>query len=350
MHTLRDFDFHLPEELIAQRPASPRDQARLLVYDRATKSIRDDIFRNVGNYLPAESTIVLNNSRVEKARMVFDRTEVFILRTANDRTIEALVRPGRKFKLGKTIELSAGLSAKTTHIQEDGVRTLELDPPLSDPRWEPFRLTPFPPYIAQNEDLSEEYQTVYAKDEGSKAAPTAGLHFTEELLERLSAAGHPFAELTLHVGMGTFAPVKSENIDEHIMHSEWYSISDETTRRLNAAKHITAVGTTSARVLESVIKPVGNPGDLSPWNSRSGTSQTSRRHFPPGSGTTDIFIRPGYRYRAVDALITNFHLPKSTLLMLVAALTGHDEMHRIYRHAIAEGYRFYSFGDAMLLL
>ncbi|MDX1672341.1 MAG: tRNA preQ1(34) S-adenosylmethionine ribosyltransferase-isomerase QueA, partial [Balneolaceae bacterium] len=211
------------------------------------------------------------------------------------------------------------------------IRTLRMDPGLDDAIYDDYKFTPFPPYIEQDESLSDEYQTVYAQDLGSKAAPTAGLHFTDQLMEtiRNSNTVH-WAELTLHVGLGTFAPVKVERIEEHVMHSEWYELDDETVDQLNRAKHLTAVGTTSVRVLESCVK--------------------DNRRYEPEKGETDIFIRPGYSFRAVDALITNFHLPKSTLLMLVAAFTGYDEMRRIYRHAVEEQYRFYSFGDAMLIL
>ncbi len=334
MH-LNDFDFDLPEELIAQSPASPRDSARLLVYHRETQKITDDIFRNLGRHLPPQSTIVLNNSKVEKSRLLFGNTEIFIVRQVNDRTVEAMVRPGKKFKAGKNVALTPTLSAKVTHVHDDGLRTLVMDPPLSESEWEEFRLTPFPPYIAQNESLASEYQTVYARDEGSKAAPTAGLHFTETLLKSLRNDGFQLAELTLHVGLGTFAPVKTDTITDHKMHDEWFSLSPETAKTLSEATHITAIGTTSARTLESI----------------SGKDPDSRlRSFRAGSGSTDIFIYPGYRFKAVDALVTNFHLPKSTLLMLVSALTGLEELHRIYRHAISEKYRFYSFGDAMLII
>lgn len=347
MHTINDFDFHLPEHLIAQRPASPRDHARLLVYNRATRSITDDVFFNIGTWLPQDTTLVLNNSKVEKARMVFGNTEIFVLRQLNDTTAEALVRPGKKFRPGKTVELAPGLQATTLDVQEDGVRTLQLHPSLTEPVWEPHRLTPFPPYIAQDESLADEYQTVYAKDEGSKAAPTAGLHFTTELLDSLSSSGRTIAELTLHVGMGTFAPVKVDRIEDHIMHSEWYSLNADEAAKLNRARHITAVGTTSSRTLEAIVKSTVSGGAA---GTGTGAAPDTGRTFEAGSGSTDIFITPGYTYRGVDALITNFHLPKSTLLMLVSALTGIDEMHRIYAHAIAAEYRFYSFGDAMLIL
>jgi S-adenosylmethionine:tRNA ribosyltransferase-isomerase len=380
MYKLSDFDFHLPDDLIAQRPASPRDHARLLVYDRRDRSIRDDYFYNLDLYLPKNSTIVLNNSRVEKARIVIDNVEIFVLRQMNTNHAEALVRPGKKFRKDKVFSPVQGIEIKTLEVQDDGVRIIHVSPEFDNPVWDQYRLTPFPPYIAQNEDLSEEYQTVYAKDEGSKAAPTAGLHFTDELLSALRSAGHPTLELTLHVGLGTFAPVKSESIDDHIMHSEWFSIHPKTAQNLFEAEHITAVGTTSARTLESIVsggyltgQNQGNNSsetsnldfsllkysgvtDTSGATVTSGTlsatspSGTPNRRFIAGSGSTDIFIKPGYQFKAVDSLITNFHLPKSTLLMLISALTGIDEMHRIYSHAISQKYRFYSFGDAMLII
>ncbi len=334
-YTLSDFDYDLPEELIAQEPANPRDHARLLIYDRETKEITDDIFYNIQQYLPEDTTLVLNNSKVEKCRLLFDegKKEIFILDTVNDTTVRALVRPGKKFKKGKTVQLTDEIKAAVLNIDEEGIRTLQLEPSLNSNVYEPHRHTPFPPYIEQDESLSEEYQTVYARNHksgGSKAAPTAGLHFTDGLLEKLRKSGIEQAEVTLHVGLGTFAPVKTETIEEHTMHSEWFKLTAQTAQQLNRANHITAVGTTSVRVLESCL-------------------QDSNR-FSSTAMDTDIFIRPGYHFKATDALITNFHLPKSTLLMLVAAFTGYDEMKKIYQHAIDEEYRFYSFGDAMLIL
>ncbi|HEU5004781.1 MAG TPA: tRNA preQ1(34) S-adenosylmethionine ribosyltransferase-isomerase QueA [Candidatus Saccharimonadales bacterium] len=324
---LSDFDFELPSELIAQTPARPRNHARLLIYDRQTKQIIDDYFYNLEKYLPIETTLVLNNSKVEKARLRFGNAEIFVLETVNPDTVRALVKPGRKFKLGKIAELANGLSAETINIDEAGIRTLKLSKNIDDPAFDDFRLTPLPPYIKQDESLADEYQTVYADPLGSKAAPTAGLHFTNEQLDGIKKT-HDVAELTLHVGLGTFAPVKSEDIDEHVMHHEWYEVTTETAGILNKATHITAVGTTSARTLESLDRP-----------------------FKACSGVTNIFIKPGYEFKNVDAIITNFHLPKSTLLMMISALLGSiDELHRIYKHAIDSQYRFYSFGDAMLIL
>lgn len=331
-YTLSDFDYLLPDELIAQEPVRPRDHSRLLVYNRSDKSITDDYFYNLGKYLEESTTLVVNNSKVEKCRLLFDggSKEIFVVNTLNDHTVEALVRPGKKFKKGKIIRLTDDLAVKVLKVGKDGIRTLNLNHSLNDPVFDPFRATPFPPYIEQNEALSEEYQTVFARDKGSKAAPTAGLHFTDELIDKLKDHGFGWQEVTLHVSLGTFAPVKVENLDDHIMHSEWYQIGEETTKGLNKSNHITAVGTTSIRVLESAVNEDGK--------------------FTAGSGETDIFIKPGYRFKAVDSLITNFHLPKSTLLMLVAAMMGFEEMHRVYKHAIKEKYRFYSFGDGMLIL
>ena len=328
--TLSDFDYHLPEELIAQKPASPRDHARLLVYDRSSQTITDDYFYNVLKYLPVETTLVVNNSKVEKARLLFGNKEVFIVQSRNNNTVEAMVRPGRKFKLGETVSLTDTIHATISHIADDGLRTLIFNKNLDDPAFEPFRRTPFPPYIRQNEKLASEYQTVYALDTGSKAAPTAGLHFTKKLLREIKASGIDIAEVTLHVGLGTFAPVKTENIDEHHLHSEWFEINKPTAELLNKSQHLTAVGTTSVRVLESSVYP--------------------NRHFEPTRTNTEIFIKPGYPFQSVDSLITNFHLPKSTLLMLVAAFMGYQPMRDVYEHAIREAYRFYSFGDAMLIL
>ncbi|TVQ74876.1 MAG: tRNA preQ1(34) S-adenosylmethionine ribosyltransferase-isomerase QueA [Balneolaceae bacterium] len=362
--SLSDFDYDLPESRIAQKPADPRDHSRLLVYNRQDKSITDDLFLHLPKYLPGNSLLVINNSRVEKARLVFGKKEVFVTRTMDPFTVEAMIRPGRAFRNGRTLVLAdvsaenvdskavsgtgaEPIRAEVLDIAEDGLRTLRFNYPVNDPVFEPYRRTPFPPYIRPDETLSDRYQTVYARDDGSKAAPTAGLHFTDRLFRALSQKSIETVELTLHVGLGTFAPVKTENIDEHKMHSEWFRISNEAAGKLNRASHVTAVGTTSARVLESAA------GGRLAAHTPMGTvpSESLRfRNFKPVEGDTDIFITPGYRFRAVDALITNFHLPKSTLLMMIAAFTGIDEMRRIYEHAIREKYRFYSFGDAMLLL
>jgi S-adenosylmethionine:tRNA ribosyltransferase-isomerase len=250
---LSDFDYHLPPDLIAQEPATPRDHSRLLVFERATGRITDDHFYNLPSHLMPGTTLVMNNSRVEKARLLFGNTEVFILRQFGTDTVEALVRPGRKFRPGRTTTLTDGISVETLAMEEDGTRRIRFNLNLDDPRIDPFRFTPFPPYIRQNEELASRYQTVIARHDGSKAAPTAGLHFTGELLVRLAAMGILKAEITLHVGLGTFAPVKTENVDEHRLHEERYLISRDAAEQLNGASHITAVGTTTARVLESAV-------------------------------------------------------------------------------------------------
>lgn len=430
-YKLSDFDYDLPDEYIAQEPAEPRDHAGLLVYDRSDGSITDDYFYNILDYLPSDTTLVMNNSKVEKCRLLFDNKEIFVLESLDEYRVRAMVRPGKKFKEGREVVLwepeeeskvsgnadqselnsSSGkrdhtqkesnsriqrnnrkadsgdgqlkgnkgesqsygkdphsensnnsnqiskslskadgsaesaaskhesdeaaqgheaITARVDSIEEDGIRRLTLSHPVDDPALDEFRYTPFPPYLQQDESLSDQYQTVFAKNRGSRAAPTAGLHFTENLLEHIDRSPVARTEVTLHVGLGTFAPVKTENIDDHDMHSEWFRISRETADRLNAANHITTVGTTSVRVLETCLR--------------------EQDQFEPISRETDIFIRPGFTFNAVDALITNFHLPKSTLLMLVAAFMGYDEMRRVYAHAIRENYRFYSFGDAMLIL
>lgn len=329
---LDEFDYNLPEELIAQKPATPRDHSRLLVYDRSSKKITDDYFYNIGDYLPDDTSLVVNNSKVEKCRLLFNngKMEIFVTKAMNDKTVEAMVRPGKKFKPGKKTELAAQLSAETLDITEDGLRIIQLSHSLDDPRFESFKYTPFPPYIKRDESLSDRYQTVYAKDQGSKAAPTAGLHFTPGLIEKLNKQGIKKKEVTLHVGLGTFAPVKADKIEDHIMHSEWFQITKNQADALNQSKSITAVGTTSVRVLESAPKDKGK--------------------FKACSGDTDIFITPGYQFKSVDHLITNFHLPKSTLLMLVSAFSSLEEVKKIYNHAVEDKYRFYSFGDAMLIL
>jgi S-adenosylmethionine:tRNA ribosyltransferase-isomerase len=322
---LSDFDFELPKELIAQQPARPRNHSRLLIYDRATGNISDDFFHNLDMYLLEDTTLVLNDSKVEKSRLRIGSIEIFVLDTLNPTTIKALVRPGRKFKLGHSLK-AGPLQATTTAVDSDGIRTLSLNIPINDKFLDEYRLTPLPPYIKQDESLSGDYQTVFARPLGSKAAPTAGLHFTKKQLADIEKT-HPVVKLTLHVGIGTFAPVKEEDISKHHMHAEQYFISQPAADELNKSKHITAVGTTSLRCLES-----------------------AGPKFSESNGWTDIFITPGYKFHTIDSLVTNFHLPNSTLLMLVAAMTGVEELQRIYKHAVDNGYRFYSFGDAMLVI
>lgn len=321
-------DFTVPEKLIAQTPASPRDGARLLVYDRHSKTITDAVFRDVLDYLPADTTVVVNNSKVEHCRWLFDggKTEVFVLEKLDTHTIRALVRPGKKFRIGKAVQLTDWLCVETTAIDDEGIRTLKLSVPHDAPKLDEFEHVPLPPYIAQDDDLADEYQTVYAKPLGSKAAPTAGLHFTPVLLDKVKSQ-RGYQEVTLHVGLGTFASLTEDNYASGTLHEELYEISDTARTVLAKASHVTAVGTTSARTLES-------------WKKTGKTS-----------GGTDIFIQPGYEFQRVDSMITNFHLPGTSLLLMIEAFVrSKTEMQRIYDYAIAENYRFYSFGDAMLLL
>jgi S-adenosylmethionine:tRNA ribosyltransferase-isomerase len=321
-------DFDLPKELIAQEPARPRDAARLLVYDHKTKQITDSVFSALEQFLPAGTTLVLNNSKVENCRWLLDdgKTEVFVLEKLDQHTVRGLVRPGKKFKLGVTIQLADWLSADVTNIDEDGIRTLKLNVQHDDERLHAIEHVPLPPYIAQNDTLAAEYQTIYAKPLGSKAAPTAGLHFTDELLDKIRTT-HDVQEVTLHVGLGTFAGLTEENFKSGRLHEEWYEVQELVAESIQKASHVTAVGTTTVRTLESSI----TSGDL--------------------MSSTSIFIQPGYEFKCVNSLITNFHLPGTSLLLLVEALVGSEaELQRIYDHAIAEKYRFYSFGDAMLIL
>lgn len=320
--------FDLPDELIAQEPAHPRDSARLLVFNRKTKEITDSVFRELPKFLPKDTTLVVNNSKVEHCRWLFDggKIEIFVLEKLDQHTVRALVRPGKKFKLGKAIEFTDWLHAEVTAIDDEGIRTLRLNVMHDDGRLRQFEHVPLPPYIAQDDELAEEYQTVYAKPLGSKAAPTAGLHFTDELLQNISEH-HDIEEVTLHVGLGTFASLTEENYETGTLHSEHYQIPASTAEKLKQTQHITTVGTTSTRTLESWKKT----GEL--------------------SGDTDIFIQPGYEFQAVNSMITNFHLPGTSLLLMIEAFIGDKlEMQRIYDHAIEQKYRFYSFGDGMLIL
>ena len=327
---LADYSFKLPNQLIAQTPARPRDQARLLVYNRATKQLSDTRFYELDNYLPPETTLVFNNSKVNKCRLSFKEAEIFELETIDQTTIKALVRPGKKFRPGKdlTIQLKAGeLDIKTLKIEAGGTRILRLGIPLTDKRLDPYRKTPFPPYVTANESLAAQYQTVFAKLLGSKAAPTAGLHFTSHLLSKLYKS-HQHAEVTLHIGLGTFAAIDDTDIRRGRLHSENFIISTSAAKTLNRAQHLTAIGTTTVRVLESATRP-----------------------FRAQTSSTDILIMPGHRFSSVNALITNFHLPRSSPMILTAAFIGSaSETKRIYNYAIRNKYCFYSFGDALLIL
>jgi len=339
-----DFFYDLPPELIAQTPLEPRDSSRLLLLDKNTGKIEHKIFRDVIDYLDPGDVLVINNSRVIPARVYGKRAgggalEILLLKCRELDTWEVLTRPGRKMKPGTTVTLGDGqLTATVLDIVEDGNRIVRFDYDRDKYRniysvLHEIGTMPLPPYITEKLENQERYQTVYSKTEGSAAAPTAGLHFTEELLCRIRDKGIAIAEVTLNVGLGTFRPVKAENITDHIMHSEYYEITREAAELINSRKRaggrIIAVGTTSCRVLESASLDDG--------------TLTER------SGDTDIFIYPGYRFKALDALITNFHLPESTLLMLVSALAGKDNIFSAYKTAVDEKYRFFSFGDAMFI-
>lgn len=350
-----DFDYHLPEELIAQEPLFARDLSRLLVVHRADCCLEHKNFRDLAQYLRPGDCLVLNETRVFPARLSAwndvsgAEIEVFLTRPITDAQWEVLVRPGRKARSGAILRFSpqpqeGELKAEVLSATADGGRLIEFKDPAAKPGEvgtavsrliETRGKTPLPPYIRRppREEDVERYQTVYAKQSGSVAAPTAGLHFTGELLEQLKLKGINIVKLVLHVGIGTFRPVRVERVEEHRMHAEYFELSVESADMLNTARQkggrIVAVGTTAARVLES---------------------RAEYSCIEQGSGWTDIFIYPGYRFRAVDALITNFHLPRSTLLMLVHAFAGRELAVEAYRQAVEMRYRFFSYGDAMLII
>lgn len=340
-------DFELPKELIAQEPARPRDHARLLVYNRTERTMRDDYFYNLLDYLPKQTTVVVNNSKVDNCRYLFHegKREIFALESVNNKTVRALVRPGKVFKLGKTVQLTEAISAEVVALDEDGIRTIIFSESLDHSDLIAAQHIPLPPYIAQNDTLAAEYQTIYAKTNGSKAAPTAGLHFTDELKKNVQAE-RDWAEVTLHVGLGTFAPLSDEQIQAGRLHEERYKVAVQTAQQIAKAEHVTAVGTTSVRTLESVFAQERVISSLS--RNMVGSFESAQDDV---TGSTDILIQPGYQFQRVNSLITNFHLPGTSLLLLVEAFVGDEsEMQRIYDHAIKEQYRFYSFGDCMLVL
>ncbi len=335
-----DFYYNLPEELIAQTPIEPRDCSRLLVYDRSDGRTEHRIFKDVINYLEDGDVLVVNNTKVLPARL-FAKTEnggaveVLLLKRINADEWEVLVKPGKKCTVGKRLTVSDELSLTVTGITETGERTVRFEyNGVFEEILDKLGSMPLPPYIKAKLRDKNRYQTVYAKVEGSAAAPTAGLHFTPELLEKIKKKGVKVAEVLLHVGLGTFRPVKEEIITDHKMHSEYYEISSEAAEIINGAKRdgkrVIAVGTTSVRTLESAADEHGFVKEC--------------------SGNTQIFIYPPYDFKCVDSLITNFHLPESTLIMLVAALTGREEVLNLYNTAVEERYRFFSFGDAMLIV
>ena len=334
-----DFYYDLPEELIAQTPAEPRDSSRLLVYDRATKTVKHEIFRDIEGELQAGDVLVVNDTKVLPARM-FAHTandgvvEVLLLKRYETTVWEALVKPGRKCKIGTKLTVSDELSLTVEGITDSGERIVRFFyEGVFEDILSRVGTMPLPPYIHEKLKDQSRYQTVYCKREGSAAAPTAGLHFTPELLDRIKAKGVIVTSVLLHVGLGTFRPVKEENVTDHKMHTEYFEVSQETADIVNAAKRegrrVIAVGTTSVRTLESAA---GEDGVLRAQK-----------------GDTSIFIYPPYRFKIVDALITNFHLPESTLIMLVSALCSREEILSLYETAVKERYRFFSFGDAMFL-
>ncbi len=337
---LSDFNYDLPQELIAQTPIKNRDESRLLVYNMKDKSIVDSRFYSVIDYLNEGDCLVINDSKVMPARLLGVKedtgahVEILLLENKGGDVWEAIVRPGKKLRVGAKVIFNEKLSCTIDDVLEDGNRCVKFI--YSGNFYEildEIGQMPLPPYIKEKLEDKDRYQTVYAKDLGSAAAPTAGLHFTNELLERIKGKGVNILRVTLHVGLGTFRPVKVDNILEHHMHSEYYTLPQETVDDILKAKKngkkIYAVGTTSCRTLEG--------------------SFAKNNALIADHGYTNIFIYPGFKFNVIDALITNFHLPESTLLMLVSALAGREEMLRVYKHAVDERYRFFSFGDAMLI-
>ena len=338
---VEEFDFDLPEELIAQTPLEKRDESRMLVLDKKTGEIEHKKFFDLVDLLSKGDVLVLNDTKVMPARLygVKEETdaaiEVLMLKDTGNDTWECLCKPAKRVKLDTVISFGDGLlKARCVDIKDEGIRLFKLEyEGILYEILDKLGEMPLPPYIHEKLEDKDRYQTVYAKNVGSAAAPTAGLHFTKELLEALKEKGVEIEYVTLHVGLGTFRPVSVENINDHVMHSEFYQMSKDTADRLTKAKsegrRIISVGTTSTRTLETIMSLYGC--------------------FKECSGWTNIFIYPGYEFKAIDALITNFHLPKSTLVMLVSALAGKENILNAYNEAIKEKYRFFSFGDAMFI-
>lgn len=339
--TKEDFNFYLPEELIAQDPLEDRSSSRLLVMDKENGELEHKVFKDIINYLNRGDCLVINNTKVIPARLIGERegtgakVEVLLLKRQENDVWETLVKPGKKAKVGDRISFGNGLLiGEITKVVDEGNRLVKFYyEGIFEEILDRLGQMPLPPYITHQLKDKNRYQTVYAKYEGSAAAPTAGLHFTKELLEQIAAKGVIIANVTLHVGLGTFRPVKVENIKEHHMHSEFYHIEEEEAEKINSTKknggRIICVGTTSCRTVESAAGADGM--------------------VKPGSGNTEIFIYPGYKFKVLDALITNFHLPESTLIMLVSALAGREHVLHAYEVAVKERYRFFSFGDAMFI-
>ena len=336
-----DFNYDLPEELIAQHPYDKRDEARLMVLHRNTKQIEHKVFKDIIDYLEPGDCLVLNDTKVIPARLYGKKdtgakVEFLLLKRIENDDWEAMVRPGNKLKAGAKVSFGDGiLQAEVLETLEGGNRRVRFTyEGIFNEILDKVGLMPLPPYIKENiKEENEKYQTVYAKYEGSAAAPTAGLHFTEELLEKIKEKGVEIAKVTLHVGIGTFRPVKVENVEEHKMHSEHFYVKQIEADKINKAKEtghrVVAVGTTSCRVLESVSDENGKMKEI--------------------ETDTSIFIYPGYKFKCVDALITNFHLPESTLIMLVSSLAGKDFIMKAYKEAVEKRYKFFSFGDAMFI-
>ncbi len=337
-----DFDYELPEAFIAQTPLEPRDSSRLLVLHRDTGQIEHRIFREIGAYLQANDVLVLNRTRVIPARIYArketgGRVELLLLRRRDELTWDVLVG-GKGLSAGKKMQVENGPRAEVLEVLNGSERLVRFEQPI-EPFFAQVGNVPLPPYIHEKLADPERYQTVYAREPGSAAAPTAGLHFTPRLLEELQGQGVALGYVTLHVGLDTFAPVTEERPEQHKIHTEWCELTAETAEIINAARskggRVIAVGTTSVRTLESAARQSFEHGVSA---------------LEPYSGPTDLFILPGFTFRLVDAMVTNFHLPKSTLLMLVSAFAGREQILRTYEIAKQEGYRFYSFGDAMLIL
>lgn len=338
---VKDFYYDLPEELIAQDPLEDRSSSRLMILDKKTGAIRHEVFRNIIDYLKPGDCLVLNNTKVIPARLfgVKEKTqakiEILLLKRRENDIWETLVKPGKKAKPGTRIIFGDGLLVgEVLEVVDDGNRLIQFHyEGIFEEILDQLGQMPLPPYITHQLEDKNRYQTVYAKYDGSAAAPTAGLHFTKELLEQVKNKGVDIAEVTLHVGLGTFRPVKVDNILEHHMHSEFYMVSQEAAEMINRAKdsghRVISVGTTSTRTLEAASDENGRLHETSGW--------------------TEIFIYPGYQFKVIDGLITNFHLPESTLVMLVSALAGREHVLHAYEVAVAEKYRFFSFGDAMLI-
>jgi S-adenosylmethionine:tRNA ribosyltransferase-isomerase len=338
-----DFNYHLPESSIAQTPLEPRDSSRLLVLNRETGQLENRIFNQIGDYLNPGDLLILNQTRVIPAR-IFARkptggkVELLLLRKKDDLTWECLVG-GKGMMVGKSVQVENGPSAEIIDILNGSERLVKFSEPI-EPYFSKVGNVPLPPYIHEMLDDPERYQTVYAKEPGSAAAPTAGLHFTPRLLDELKAKGVKIAYVTLHVGLDTFAPVTEDDPDEHKIHTEWCQVSQESADAINETRanggRIIAVGTTSVRTLETI----GSQTEI----------ENPKSKIESFTGPTSLFILPGYQFKIVDAMITNFHLPRSTLIMLVSAFAGREKILDTYEIAIKQGYRFYSFGDAMLIL